>query len=275
MKLKLGFSTCPNDTFIFEALVHHKIDTEGLEFDLLLADVEELNKTAFEHEIDITKLSYHAYAYVSDNYTLLDAGSALGKNNGPLLIGKQKITPDEIDNLKIAIPGRYTTANLLLSIAYPKALNKTEFLFSDIEEAVLSEKANAGLIIHENRFTYEQKGLLKIVDLGEFWENKTKMPIPLGGIVVNKKLNKDIQLKINRLVRKSIEYAYENPDSSLAFIKLYAQEMAPDVMRKHIALYVNDYSFDLGETGKKAIDTLYKEAKIIPGFPNMNEQIFL
>jgi len=250
MKLKLGFSTCPNDTFIFEALVHHKIDTEGLEFDLLLADVEELNKTAFEHEIDITKLSYHAYAYVSDNYTLLDAGSALGKNNGPLLIGKQKITPDEIDNLKIAIPGRYTTANLLLSIAYPKALNKTEFLFSDIEEAVLSEKANAGLIIHENRFTYEQKGLLKIVDLGEFWENKTKMPIPLGGIVVNKKLNKDIQLKINRLVRKSIEYAYENPDSSLAFIKLYAQEMAPDVMRKHIALYVNDYSFDLGETGK-------------------------
>lgn len=275
MKLKLGFSTCPNDTFIFDALVHHKIDTEGLEFDLLLADVEELNKTAFEHQIDITKLSYHAYAYVSDNYTLLDAGSALGNNNGPLLISKKKIYPDEIDHLKIAIPGKYTTANLLLSIAYPNALNKKEYNFSDIEEVVLSNEMDAGLIIHENRFTYKQRGLIKIIDLGEFWESKTNLPIPLGGIVVNKELSHEIQLKINGLVRKSIEYAYENPDSPMAFIKQYAQEMDPDVMHKHIALYVNDYSFDLGETGKKAIRTLYKEAAIFPGFPQLNAQIFL
>jgi len=275
MKLKLGFSTCPNDTFIFDALVHHKIDTEGLEFDLLLADVEELNKIAFSYSIDVTKLSYHAYAFVSDNFTLLDSGSALGNNNGPLLISKKKIYPDEIDHIKIAIPGKYTTANLLLSIAYPMALNKKEYLFCDIEEVVLSNEMDAGLIIHENRFTYEQKGLIKIIDLGEYWENKTKQPIPLGGIVVNKALSKEIQLKINRLVRKSTEYAYENPDSSLAFIKQYAQEMDPDIMRKHIALYVNDYTFDLGEPGKKAIRTLYKEAAIVPEFPKVNEQIFL
>jgi len=275
MKLKLAFSTCPNDTFIFDALVHHKIDTQGLKFDLMLADVEELNHAAFEGEVDITKLSYHAYAYVSDNYTLLDSGSALGNNNGPLLISKNKIYPDEIEDLNIAIPGKYTTANLLLSIAYPNALYKKEYLFSDIEEVVLSNEMDAGLIIHESRFTYEKKGLKKIIDLGEYWETKTKMPIPLGGIVVNKKLSKDIQLKINRLIRESIEFAYKNPDSPLAFIRKYAKEMDPKVMRKHIELYVNDYSFDLGETGKKSIHTLYKEAEIIPGFPKLNKQIFL
>lgn len=275
MELRLGFSTCPNDTFIFDALVHHKIDTEGLNFEILLADVEELNKAAFEHQIDITKLSYHAYAYVSNNYTLLDSGSALGNNNGPLLISKFKIYPDEIDDLNIAIPGKYTTANLLLSIAYPNALYKKEYLFSDIEEAVLSNEVDAGLIIHENRFTYESKGLLKIMDLGEFWEDKTNLPIPLGGIVVNKKLAMDIQLKINRLIRKSIEYAYENPESSLGFIKQYAQEMNPEVMRKHIALYVNEYSLDLGEKGKSAIATLYKEAALTNGFPKMHPEIFL
>ncbi len=275
MELRLGFSTCPNDTFIFDALVHHKIDTEGLNFEILLADVEELNKAAFEHQIDITKLSYHAYAYVSNNYTLLDSGSALGNNNGPLLISKFKIYPDEIDDLNIAIPGKYTTANLLLSIAYPNALYKKEYLFSDIEEAVLSNEVDAGLIIHENRFTYESKGLLKIMDLGEFWEDKTNLPIPLGGIVVNKKLAMDIQLKINRLIRKSIEYAYENPESSLGFIKQYAQEMNPEVMRKHIALYVNEYSLDLGEKGKSAIAILYKEAALTNGFPKMHPEIFL
>jgi len=275
MKLKLAFSTCPNDTFIFDALVHHKIDTQGLKFELMLADVEVLNNAAFENEVDITKLSYHAYAYVSDNYLLLDSGSALGKNNGPLLISKHKIYPDEIDELNIAIPGKYTTANLLLSIAYPNALYKKEYLFSDIEEVVLSNETDAGLIIHESRFTYEKKGLKKIIDLGEFWESKTKLPIPLGGIVVNRKLNKDIQLKINKLVRESIEFAYKNPDSSLSFIRKYAKEMDTQVMRKHIELYVNDYSFDLGETGKKAIRTLYKEAEIVPGFPKVTEQIFM
>jgi 1,4-dihydroxy-6-naphthoate synthase len=275
MKLTLGFSTCPNDTFIFDALVHKKIDTEGLEFELLLADVEELNNEAFKGEIDITKLSYHAYAYAADKYKLLNSGSALGNNNGPLLISKQKIYPDEIEDINIAIPGKYTTANLLLSVAYPKSLYKKEYLFSDIEEVVLSNEADAGLIIHENRFTYEKKGLRKIIDLGEFWEEKTKMPIPLGGIVVNRKLPAEIQQKIDRLVRESLEYAFKNPSSSLAFMKKYAQEMNEEIMQKHVDLYVNDYSLDLGEKGRSAIKKLYQEAKVIKGFPEVGEDIFV
>ena len=275
MTLKLGFSTCPNDTFIFDAMVHHRIDTEGLEFELVLADVEELNKAAFKHEIDITKLSYHAYAYISDNYVLLDSGSALGNNNGPLLISKRKIYPDEINDISIAIPGKYTTANLLLSIAYPDAKNKKEYLFSDIEEAILSNEVDAGLIIHENRFTYEQKGLKKIIDLGEFWETKTNLPIPLGGIVVNRKLPLEIQLKVNRVLRKSLEYAFENPNAGLPFIKQYSQEMDEEVMYKHIELYVNEYSLDLGKKGKKAIKKLYKTAKELNVIPKMTNQIFL
>lgn len=275
MKLTIGFSTCPNDTFIFDALIHKKIDTEGLDFELLLADVEELNKAAFSNEIDITKLSYHAYAYVADNYKLLNSGSALGNNNGPLLISKHKIYPDEVSDLNIAIPGKYTTANLLLTIAYPKVRNTKEYIFSDIEEVVLSGEMDAGLIIHENRFTYEKKGLKKVIDLGEFWEDKTKMPIPLGGIVVNRKLPKEIQQKIDKLVRKSLEYAYENPASSLDFMKQYAQEMNEDIMKKHVDLYVNNFSIDLGEKGKAAIETLYKEAEIIEGFPAIRKDLFV
>ena len=275
MKLKLGFSTCPNDTFIFDAMVHGRIDTEGLEFDLVLADVEELNKAAFEHEIDITKLSYHAYAYVANNYLLLDSGSALGNNNGPLLISKHKIYPDEVNDVSIAIPGKYTTANLLLSIAYPKVKNKKEYLFSDIEEVVLSGEMDAGLIIHENRFTYADRGLKKIRDLGEFWETKTQLPIPLGGIVVNRKLSKEVQQKVNRVLRRSLEFAYENPNAALPFIKQYAQEMDEEVMYKHIKLYVNDFSLDLGDKGKKAIKKLYKTASDLNVIPEMPEDIFI
>jgi len=260
MTLRLGFSTCPNDTFIFDAMIHHKIDTEGLNFDVLLADVEELNKEAFRNEIDITKLSYHAYAYIAENYQLLNTGSALGNNNGPLLISKSKIFPDEVNDLKIAIPGKYTTANLLLSIAYPKATNKKEYLFSDIEEVILSNEVDAGLIIHENRFTYQNKGLKKIIDLGEYWEATEKMPIPLGGIVVNRQLPNETKLKIQRVLRSSVNYAFQNPLASLSFIKKYAQEMNEEVMHNHIKLYVNNYTKELGETGKKAIETLYKVA---------------
>ncbi len=275
MKLKLGFSTCPNDTFIFDAMVHKRIDTEGLDFDLVLADVEELNKAAFENQIDITKLSYHAYAYVAKNYVLLNSGSALGNNNGPLLISKRKIYPDEVKHVSIAIPGKYTTANLLLSIAYPDAKNKKEYLFSDIEEAVLSNEIDAGLIIHENRFTYAERGLKKIVDLGEFWETKTELPIPLGGIVVNRGLPLDVQQKVDRVLRRSLEFASENPNAALPFIKQFAQEMDEEVMYKHIKLYVNDYSLDLGEKGKLAIKKLYETAKDLNIIPEMTKDIFL
>ena len=275
MKLTIGFSTCPNDTFIFDAMVHKKIDIEGLDFTIKMADVEELNKEAFNATIDITKISFHAYAYVSKNYEILNSGSALGNNNGPLLISKTKIYSDEISDLKIAIPGKYTTANLLLGIAEPKVKSKHEYLFSDIEEAILSNEVDAGLIIHENRFTYRQKGLKKILDLGEFWENKTKLPIPLGGIVVNRKLPIDIQQKIDRVIRRSINFATEYPRESIKFIKQHAQEINEDVMKQHIDLYVNKYSLELGKTGKKAIEKLFEYAEKQNIVPKLNYPIFL
>ena len=257
MNLTLGFSTCPNDTFIFDAMVNGRIDTEGLHFKLHLADVEELNRLAFTSEIDISKVSYHAFAYLSDAYQLLTSGSALGFGNGPLLISKHKIYPDEVKELKIAIPGKYTTANLLLSLAYPHLNQKTEYLFSDIEEVILSGEADAGVIIHENRFTYQSKGLRKIVDLGELWEQENGLPIPLGGIIVKRNLPEDIRHKINRILRRSVEYALQNPNDSLPFVRQHAQSMDESVMQSHIRLYVNDFSVDLGLKGREAIDTLY------------------
>lgn len=261
MLLTLGFSTCPNDTFIFDALLHQKVDTEGLQFDVLLADVEELNRNAFDGTIDITKLSYHAYAYVADNYKLLTSGSALGYKNGPLLIGKHKIYPDEVADIKVAIPGKYTTANLLFSIAYPKVSEKKEYLFSDIEEAVLDGEVDAGVIIHENRFTYERKGLKKIVDLGEDWEEKTKNPIPLGGIVIHRKIDTETQQKVNRVLKRSVEYALADPNSSYLYVKKYAQELNDEVIKKHIDLYVNRFTVELGENGVNAVTTLFDKAK--------------
>ena len=273
--ISLGFSSCPNDTFIFDAMIHHKIDTEGIDFKVIMADVEELNKKAINQELDVTKISYHAFAYIADNYCLLDSGSALGKNNGPLLISKRKIYPDEINDLKIAIPGKHTTANLLFSVAFPKAKNKIEYLFSDIEEVVLSNEVDAGLIIHENRFTYEKKGLKKIVDLGEYWENETHSPIPLGGIAIKRNLNHEVQLKVNRILRKSVEFAFNNPKSGYDYIKKNAQEMDEEVMYKHINLYVNNFSIILGPEGRNAITILYEKATTLGIIKPINRQIFL
>ncbi len=273
--LSLGFSTCPNDTFIFDAMVHHKIDTFGYHFDLIMGDVEELNQMALKSELDITKLSYHAYAYLWSQYAILNSGSALGKNNGPLLISKKKIYPDEIEHLKIAIPGVHTTANLLFSIAFPKATNKKEYLFSDIETAILDQEVDAGLIIHENRFTYLNKGLIKIVDLGEFWENSTHQTIPLGGIVVKRSLSNQTQVQINQMIRKSIEYAYANPSSATAFMKQYAQEMQEDIMKQHTDLYVNNFTFDLGQDGQKSIEMLYTKAFDLGLIPSLPQDVFV
>lgn len=260
MRLTLGFSTCPNDTFIFDAMIHGKIDTEGLEFDVQMADVEELNRGAFAGSIDITKLSYHAFAYIAETYKLLTSGSALGRGNGPLLISKHQINPDEVKDMKVAIPGKNTTGNLLFSIFYPAIKNKPEYLFSDIEEAILEGKVDAGVIIHENRFTYQKKGLRKIVDLGEMWEEKTKSPIPLGGIVIHRKYPSEIQSIVNRVLKRSLQFAFDNPESSYGFVKQFAQEMEEDVMKSHINLYVNEFSLELGGEGKRAITTLYEEA---------------
>jgi 1,4-dihydroxy-6-naphthoate synthase len=275
MKLTLGFSTCPNDTYIFDAMVHGRIDTEGIEFELVMSDVEELNRHAFAGEIDITKISYHAYAYIADSYLLLNSGSALGFQNGPLLISKYKVYPDEIKNLKIAIPGIHTTANLLLSIAYPENKIKKEYLFSDIEEVVLSGEMDAGLIIHENRFTYQKKGLKKVADLGEFWEAKTGLAIPLGGIVINRKLPIELQRKVNRIMKRSVEYAFENPKASYPFVKHHAQAMEDSVMESHIKLYVNEFTRELGVKGQEAVETLYREATSLGVLPKMREDIFI
>jgi 1,4-dihydroxy-6-naphthoate synthase len=275
MKLTLGFSPCPNDTFIFDAMVHGRIDTEGLEFDYFLADVEELNRKAFSAQVDITKMSYHAYAYAAGNYLILDSGSALGRRNGPLLISKKKINPDELSDKRIAIPGKYTTANLLFSIAWPEAVNKKEYLFSDIEEALIKEEVDAGLIIHETRFTYQNKGLKKIADMGEFWENLTGMPIPLGAIVIKRSVPHETALKVNRVLRRSLEYAFKNSMASFDFVVGNAKEMDRDVMNNHIKLFVNEFTMDLGKEGKAAIKNLFSIASqknVIPGIP---KKIFL
>ena len=277
MKLSLGFSPCPNDCFMFDAIVHHRIDLEGLEFSVRLADVEALNKSAFAAEADVTKLSYHAYAYCTDNYVLLDAGSALGRNCGPLLISRRSISKEEVaaGHIEIAIPGTYTTANFLLGLAFPAATKKTELVFSAIESSLLNDEYDAGLIIHENRFTYEAKGLKKIIDLGEFWEGETGAPIPLGGIVVNRSLPDEVQHTVNRLVRRSVEYAFANRAASLPYVRAHAQEMSDGVMYRHIDLYVNEYSVDLGKEGRRAVELLFDKAKATGLIPALREDLFL
>jgi 1,4-dihydroxy-6-naphthoate synthase len=276
MKLKLGFSPCPNDTFIFDALIHHKIDTEGLDFEVFFDDVETLNQKALNAELDITKLSFHAYAYVHEQYVLLDAGSALGFGVGPLLICKNQDLANNLDpELLVGIPGEYTTANFLLGIAYPQLGNKKVLLFSDIESSLLDGNIDLGLIIHENRFTYEEKGLHKIIDLGSYWETLTGCAIPLGGIVMNRALDVEVQNKVNRLIRKSVEFAFANPKSGLDFIKSHAQEMSEEVMYKHIALYVNEYSIDLGPEGKRAINVMFKMAEEKGVIMPIKKDIFL
>ena len=262
MKLSLGFSPCPNDCFMFDAIVHRRIDLEGLEFEVTLADIEALNHAAFARSVDVTKLSFHAYAHCAADYVLLDAGSALGRNCGPLLISLRQIGRDEVaaGHLKIAIPGRYTTANFLLGLAFPQAQDKTELLFSEIEGAVLDGRFDAGLLIHENRFTYEARGLKKIVDLGEFWERATGEPIPLGGIVIRRALPPATQQAMNRVLRRSVEYAFAHREASLPFVRANAQEMSEEVMYRHIDLYVNDYSIDLGEDGRRAVELLFARA---------------
>jgi 1,4-dihydroxy-6-naphthoate synthase len=277
MKLSLAFSPCPNDCFMFDAIVHQRIDLEGLEFSVHLADVEALNRSAFAGETDVTKLSYHAYAHCAAAYVLLDAGSALGRNCGPLLISRRAISQSDVaaGALRIAIPGKYTTANFLLGLAFPKAQDKTALVFSDIEAALLSDEYDAGLIIHENRFTYEAKGLKKIIDLGEFWERETGAPIPLGGIVIKRTLPDEVKHTVNRVLRRAVEYAFANRAASLPYVREHAQEMSEDVMYRHIDLYVNEYSVDLGNEGRRAVELLFERARSTGIIPDLTTQLFM
>jgi len=277
MKLSLGFSPCPNDCFIFDAIVNRRIDLEGLELAVHLADVEELNAAALARQAQITKLSYHAYAFCADRYVLLDAGSALGRNCGPLLISTRAISIEEVaaGRLRIAIPGKYTTANFLLGLAFPKAQKKTELLFSKIEGALLADQFDAGLIIHENRFTFEAKGLKKIIDLGELWESETGAPIPLGGIVISRLLPDEVKQAVNRVIRRSVEYAFAHRDASLPFVRRHAQEMSEEVMYRHIDLYVNEFSVDLGVEGRRAVMLLFDRARAAGIVPTPPTDLFL
>jgi 1,4-dihydroxy-6-naphthoate synthase len=255
MKYTLGFSPCPNDTFIFDALVNNKIDTGNIHFEPVLEDVQTLNEWAMQGKLSITKLSYGVLPLVLKDYTVLNSGSALGRGVGPLLIAGQDAVTKNIDAYTIAIPGEQTTAHLLFSLAYPKAKKKIFLRYDAIEDFVSSGRG-LGVIIHENRFTYADKGLKKIIDLGDFWEKETGNAIPLGGIVVKREIDIATQKEIDRLIKKSIEYAFGNYPQLNDYIRNNAQEMSEDVMRKHIDLYVNDYSISLGEEGKKTVKKL-------------------
>lgn len=258
MKLTLGFSPCPNDTFIFDALVNGKIDTQGLQFEAVLEDVETLNQWALQGKLDITKLSFPAFFQSLENYILLNSGSALGKGVGPLLITKFVNKDADVNQKTIALPGINTTAHMLFSFAYPEAKNKEFMIFSGIEDAVLNDKSDMGVIIHENRFTYQQKGLHKITDLGDYWEKKMNAPIPLGGIAIKRSLEPAIQQLTDQLIRKSLEYSFANYPSISEYTRQHSQEMSEDVMRQHIDLYVNNYSLDLGKDGRNAIEILHQ-----------------
>ena len=277
MRLTLGASPCPNDCFIIDAIVHRRIDLEGLEFDLRLDDVEALNRAAFAGQLDVTKLSYHAFAFCADRFVALNAGSALGRGCGPLLISKRQIDPEQVagGGLAIAIPGKYTTANFLLGFAFPAAANRTEMVFSDVEGAVLSGAVDAGVIIHENRFTYESKGLQKIIDLGEHWEQRTGFPIPLGGFVASRALPAEVIARVDRILRRSVEFAFANPDASLPFVREHAQEMSEEVMYQHIRLYVNVYSIELGVDGRRAVTLLLEHVAEQAPIPRTTEPLFV
>lgn len=258
MKIRLGFSTCPNDTFMFDAMVHGKVDTEGFEFELIMEDIFHLNRRALVGEVDVLKISYNAYGHVRDNYHLLRSGSAMGKGCGPLLIASEPYSIDDLRSLdpRIAIPGINTTANLLLSFFAPDLLNREEMLFHEVMAAVAMQENDAGVIIHENRFTYQERGLHCIQDLGSYWEEKTGLPIPLGAICARKGMGPELIAKFERVLKRSVEYALANPEESQPFVQFYAQEMSEEVTKAHINLYVNEYSVDMGNEGLAAVEKL-------------------
>jgi len=256
MKLKIGISPCPNDTFIFDGIYNKSIDLKGFEFEFILEDVQTLNELALKGEIDIIKISYAHYFNVMNDYILLRCGSALGKGVGPLLIAKSDMSLAEINNKTIAIPGIHTTANFLFSFAFPNAINKLPMVFSEIENAVIQGMKDLGVIIHENRFTYQEKGLHKLIDLGNYWEEKTQLPIPLGGIAIKRNLPNSIQKQINTILHESLLLSRKKYPVLGAFITSHAQEMSQDVMKQHIDLYVNDYSLDIGTDGQLAVEKM-------------------
>lgn len=281
MKLTLGFSPCPNDTFIFDALVNKKIDTGEFEFEILLEDVQTLNHWAIEGKLDISKISYGVLPLVLPHYRMLHSGGALGKAVGPLLISGSAldITDPEfnINEYTVVIPGENTTAHVLFSLAYPNAKNKVFKVFHEIENFLLNTRGEKtlGVIIHENRFTYQNKGLFKLMDLGDFWEKKTGYPIPLGGIAVKKNIPLAMQKAIDTLIKESIGYAFNNYPNLSGYIRQHSQEMEETVMRQHIDLYVNEYSLDIGSDGKMAVNEFLKIYRSNNPIASITNEVFI
>jgi 1,4-dihydroxy-6-naphthoate synthase len=259
--LSLGFSPCPNDTFIFHALVHGIVRAEGLDFAPRLEDVETLNRLAAEAVLEVTKISYGAIPYLLRDYVLLRSGGALGRGCGPLVVAREPIDPAELATQRIAIPGRKTTANLLLRLFAPGAPAGEERVYSDIMPAVARGEVDAGLIIHESRFTYADHGLVKVVDLGEWWEQETGLPIPLGGILARRDLGEATIRSIDDALRRSVEHAFADPTASRSYVRAHAQELDDAVTQQHIDLYVNQFSIDLGAEGERAIHELFARAR--------------
>ena len=277
--LTLGYSPCPNDTFIFYALIHDKIDTKNLKFKETLLDVETLNQKALHTELDLTKISYHAFGHMRKNYCLLRAGGALGRGCGPLVIAKNEYAMEELRGKKIAIPGKLTTAYLLLQLYNPDFSLQTsdllEMPFDKIIDAVAKEEVDAGLIIHESRFTYPSYGLKQIIDLGEWWEKQTGHLIPLGGIIAKRSLGEGLNKKINKTIKSSIEYAFSNRSEPMDYIKKHSQELSDEVINQHINLYVNNYSLDVGQDGEKAVIALLSRAEEAGIIPKVKQEIFV
>lgn len=254
--LTLGFSPCPNDTFMFAALVNGWVDTGGLSFDVRLEDVETLNELAGSGTLDVTKMSFHRALALEETYQLLEAGAALGRGCGPLVIAVEPLTREEVLAGPVALPGEWTTAHLLFNRYYPAARDKQFHVFHEIEGLVQSGAVRAGVIIHENRFTYESRGLVRIEDLGESWELETGLPIPLGGIFASRRLSREMIGRVDRVLRDSIDFAFQHPERVMPYVRCHAQEMDESVMRSHIGLYVNRFSLDLGPEGHRAVDRL-------------------
>jgi 1,4-dihydroxy-6-naphthoate synthase len=258
-RLTLGFSPCPNDTFAFHALVHGLIELPGLAFTPRIEDVETLNRLAREGALDVTKVSYGALPHLLGSYRLLRSGGALGSGCGPLIVARAPLDPDRLLSATIAIPGRLTTAHLLLRLFAPGMRPGVEMPYDRIMPAVAAGEVDAGVIIHESRFTYPAHGLVSVLDLGEWWETATGTPIPLGAVVARRDLGDDAAT-VERVIRASVEHAFRSPQASADYVRRHAREVSPDVTRRHIALYVNDYSADLGSAGELAVRELLARA---------------
>lgn len=274
-KFSFAFSPCPNDTFMFEAIVNKRIDLKGYEFDIHLDDVAQLNYLSTKSRFDISKISYNAFSLISKEYQLLKSGSALGNNCGPLLIAKKEFSTLDLHSATVAIPGENTTANLLLSLAFPEITNKKEYIFSEVENAVENGETDLGLIIHENRFTYQDRGLIKIRDLGEFWEKATQCPIPLGGIAVRRSFSQKVKEDIEDILRRSIQYAFANKMIVQPYVSRFAQEMDEKVMQSHIDLYVNQQSISIDSTAKRGINRLINEIRTLYPERSIIKPIFI